>query len=162
MPLARGALYRMLNNRLYRGEIVHKGTSYPGQQEAIVDPVLWKQVQTLLITNRVERKNGATARAPSLLAGLLFDDHGCRMTPTHAVKNGKRYRYYVSRPLATGTRHYAPAGRRLPAGDIEQLVVDRVRAALSDGATVLEAIQPQAVEATEQKRLLKRAAHLVA
>ena len=85
-PLARGALYRMLSNRLYRGEIVHKGASYPGQHEAIVDQDLWEKVQHRLKANRVNRTLGVSARHPSLLAGLLFDEHGNRMTPTHALK----------------------------------------------------------------------------
>ena len=156
-PLARGALYRMLSNRIYWGEIVHKGTSYPGQHEAIVDPGLWDQVQHRLQANRVNRTLGANARHPSLLAGLLFDEHGNRMTPTHAMKNGTRYRYYISQPLTTGPRDTASGGRRLPAGEIEQLVVNRLRAALADEVMLLETIQEQAVAIHDQQRLLQRA-----
>jgi site-specific DNA recombinase len=158
--LARGALYRLLSNRLYRGEIAHKDNSYPGQHKAIVDPDLWDQVQALLATHRIECKSGATARHPSLLAGLLFDDDGQRMTPSHTIKHGKRYRYYISQPLTTGTRNTVHAGRRIPAGDIEQLVVDRVRFALGDDATVHAAIESITLEATEQKRLLDQAGTL--
>ena len=153
-PLARGTLYRMLSNRLYIGEIVHKTESYPGQHKAIIDRSLWDQVQRLLATNRVARNTGITAKHPSLLAGLLFDNHGDRMTPSHAVKNGTRYRYYISQPLTTGTKGNFPAGQRIPAGDIEQLVVDRVRAALSDEAMVLDAIQTHTDETTEHQQLL--------
>lgn len=159
-PLARGALYRVLSNRLYRGEIVHKGTSYPGQQEAIVDQDLWEKVQHRLQANRVNRTLGVDARHPSLLAGLLFDEHGNRMTPTHAMKNGTRYRYYVSRPLTTGPRDTASAGQRLPAGEIEQLVVNRLRAALADEAMLLEVIQEQAVGIHDQQQLLQRASSI--
>jgi hypothetical protein len=77
------------------------------------------------------------------------------MTPTHAVKRGKRYRYYISRPLTTGTKQNAPAGQRIPAGDIEHLVVNRLHAAISDEAMILDAIQPHIDDATELKRLLK-------
>ncbi len=157
-PLARGALYRLLGNRLYRGEIVHKDKSYPGQHDAIIEEALWGQVHTLLEKNRVERKHGTRAHQPSLLAGLLFDDHGNRMTPTHAIKNGKRYRYYISQVLVTGTRHNAPAGRRIPAGDIEHLVIARLQAALSDESLVLEGLQPHIDAATEQQRLVEVAA----
>jgi DNA invertase Pin-like site-specific DNA recombinase len=156
-PLARGALYLMLGNRLYRGEIVHKGSSYPGQHHAIIDQDLWDQVQNLLATNRVDRKHGANARHPSLLAGLLFDEHGDRMTPSHCAKNGKRYRYYISRPLTTGTKGNTPTGQRIPAAEIEQLVLDRIRAMLSDEASVLEAIQADADAAAVQERLLAAA-----
>jgi len=76
------------------------------------------------------------------------------MTPSHAIKNEKRYRYYISRPLTIQVRKHAPAGRRIPAGDIEQLVVNRIRCALADEASVLEAIQPDAQDAAAQKQLL--------
>ena len=103
-PLARGALYHLLQNRIYRGEIVHKEQSYPGEHAAIVDEALWKQVQRKLATNRTERTSGANAAEPSLLAGLVYDGAGQRMTPSHANKQGTRYRYYVSKSLVTGRR----------------------------------------------------------
>ena len=158
--LARGALYRMLSNRLYLGEIIHKDKSYQGQHNAIIEQALWVQVQALLEKNRVERKHRTRAHHPSLLTGLLYDDHGNRMTPTHAVKNGKRYRYYISQPLVTGSRQNAPAGRRIPAGDIEQLVITRLQAALSDESLVLEGIHSRIEAASEQQRLVSLAASL--
>src|SRR3954470_16486436 len=91
-PLARGALDLMLQNRIYRGEIVHKDKSYPGEHEAIVDEHLWNEVQVILRTNRVERADGTTDNRSSMLAGLLFDAQGERMTPSHATKGGTRYR----------------------------------------------------------------------
>ncbi len=123
-PLARGALYLMLQNRIYRGEIVHQDQIYPGEHAAIIDPALWEAVQSRLADNAVERGRGIRVKNPSLLAGLLFDSEGQRMTPTHAVKNGTRYGYYVSRPLIIGSRADA-AGLRLPAAEIEQIVVNR-------------------------------------
>ncbi len=103
-PMARGALHRMLQNRIYRGEIVHKANSYPGQHAAIVEQHLWDQVQARLAENRVDRRTGGGAKNPSLLVGLLHDDKGAAMTPSHAVKNGKRYRYYITRDLTTRPR----------------------------------------------------------
>ena len=117
-PLARGALYLMLQNRTYRGEVAHKGKSYPGEHEAIVDRELWDEVQRILAANRVARERGSGAKDPILLAGLLHDDLWERMIPTHAVKKGKRYRYYVSRPLVLNPKSAAKGGRRIPAGDI--------------------------------------------
>jgi DNA invertase Pin-like site-specific DNA recombinase len=70
-PLARGALYLMLQNRVYRGETVHKDNSYPGEHDAIVDEHLWNEVQVILRTNRIERADGRTDNRPSMLAGLL-------------------------------------------------------------------------------------------
>ena len=91
-PLARGALYLMLQNRIYRGETVHKDKSYPGEHDAIVDERLWNEVQAILRTNRIERADGRTDNRPSMLAGLLFDAQGERMSPSHANKRGTRYR----------------------------------------------------------------------
>ena len=100
-PFSRGALYLMLQNRLYRGEIVHKGQSHPGEHAPIIDQPLWGAVQAQLAANTAERNSGTHMQQPSLLAGMLFDGDGNRMTPTHATKKGTQYRYYVSRPLIT-------------------------------------------------------------
>jgi site-specific DNA recombinase len=82
--LARGALYLMLQNRIHRGEIVHRDNCFPGLHEAIVDATLWDEVQAALVENRVERACRSGATAPSLLASLVYDDSGERMSPTHA------------------------------------------------------------------------------
>ena len=141
-PLARGALYLMLQNRIYRGEIVHKESSYPGEHEPIVDGKLWDEVQYKLAANRFDRATGAGATQVSLLAGLIYDDAGARMTPTHANKKGTRYRYYVSPELVRGSRRQAPRGRRVPAGDLERLVEERLRQFLQSDAEVFGAIEP--------------------
>jgi len=140
MALARGALYLMLQNRIYRGEIVHKENSYPGLHEAIIDEVLWDEVQAALTENRVERVTRSTATAPSLLAGLVYDGSGERMSPTHANKKGTRYRYYVSQSLMKcGRPRASEAACRVPAADIEAIVQDRICALLMDEAAVFEA-----------------------
>ena len=160
-PLSRGALYTLLGNRLYRGEVAHKGAVYPGEHAAIVDAELWDAVQARLAEQRVERRSGEGAGSPSLLVGLLHDgDGGERMTPSHANKGGRRYRYYVSKALVTGSRDAAPSGRRVPAGDLERLVAERVRFFLASEAEVFAALRPAAPEAAEQRRLLERAARL--
>src|SRR5215831_15130091 len=86
---------------LYRGEIVHKGQSHPGEHTPIIEQPLWAAVEAQLAGNTAERNSGTNTRQPSLLAGLLFDGDGNRITPTHAVKQGTRYHYYISRPLIT-------------------------------------------------------------
>jgi site-specific DNA recombinase len=158
-PLARGALYLMLQNRIYRGEIVHRDQSYPGEHEAIIDPALWDATQARLAENTVERGTGTRVKNPSLLTGLLFDGGGHRMTPTHAVKNGRRYRYYVSRPLIVGARGDA-AGMRIPATEIEQIVTNRIRRLLSEPASVFEILQAQPAKPLLQQSLMARAAEL--
>jgi hypothetical protein len=104
----------MLQNRIYRGEIVHKEQSHPGEHTPIIDQPLWDAVQAQLASNAAERNSGARNRQPSLLAGMLVDGDGNRMTPSHAVKKGTRYRYYVSRPLITKDRTERSAGLRNP------------------------------------------------
>lgn len=143
-PLGRGALYAMLQNRLYRGEIVHKDKSYPGEHSAIVEEEFWNHVQSELAENRIERRTGVRASAPSLLTGLLHDDSGQRMTPTHANKKGRRYRYYVSQSLITRIRNSdAPLGWRVPAADIEKLVEDRVLDFLRDRTAIFDAVHAE-------------------
>src|SRR6202008_4551051 len=88
-PFSRGALYLMLQNRLYRGEVVHKGQCHRGEHTPIIDQPLWEAVQAQLPANTAERTSGIPQ--PSLLAGMLFDGDGNRMTPTHATKRGTRY-----------------------------------------------------------------------
>jgi site-specific DNA recombinase len=161
-PIARGALYLLLQNRIYRGEIVHKDQHYPGEHQAIIDPQLWEAAQAKLAANAVERSTGIGARSPSLLAGLLFDADGNRMTPTHALKNDRRYRYYVSQPLITGARVGSPNGMRVPAPEIEQLVTDRIQQLFGDPASLIEASEPFRLDAAAQRDVLERAAELAA
>jgi len=156
-PIARGALYLMLQNRIYRGEIVHKGKSYPGEHEAIVDETLWNNVQAILAQNRVERANGTPGNEPNLLTGILFDAQGGRMSPTHANNRGTRYRYYISRSLLKGSAKAKAQGQRIPAVALESLVVRRIRGWLTEPANVLQAIQHAAFDAVTQKRVIERA-----
>src|SRR5215831_14229687 len=106
--------------------------------------------------------NGTGASEPSLLAGLLHDAGGHRMTPTHAVKGGRRYRYYVSQPLITQGRSAVQTGWRIPAGDIEQLVGERLCGFLANEADVHKAIEQSVSEGVEQQRLIIRARELAA
>ena len=159
-PIARGALYLMLQNRIYRGEIVHKGKSYPGEHEAIVDEALWTNVQAILAQNRVDRANGKAGNEPNQLTGILFDARGGRMSPTHANKKGTRYRYYISRSLLDGSAKAKTEGQRIPAAALESLVVRRIRAWLADPPSILQAIQQAASDAVTQKRLIERARNL--
>jgi site-specific DNA recombinase len=158
-PISRGALYLILQNRIYRGEIVHKDESYQGEHAAIIDPASWEAVQQRLAENAVERGTGTRVKNPSLLVGLLFDSGGHRMTPTHAVKSGRRYRYYVSRPLIVEARSDA-AGLRIPAAQIEQIVANRLRRLLSEPASVFEILEAQTTEPRLKQKLMNRANQL--
>ena len=159
---SRGALYLMLKNRIYRGEIVHKGKAFPGEHAAIVDEDLWRGVQSHLEENRTERREGDKALEPSLLAGIVFDASSEPMTPTHAVKKGTRYRYYISRRLITGPALDSSQGQRVPASNLEALVIGRLRALLADPVEFLNAISDGECDAPMQKRLRDAAAALSA
>ena len=159
-PFARGALYHMLQNRIYRGEIVHKDQAYPGEHTPIIDDDLWQEVQTTLAANRVDRGAGKGNNHVSLLAGLIYDAHGEPMTPSHAVKKGVRYRYYVSKSLLTGGVKAERRGQRIPASHIEALVTGQIRAWLADPVAVLNAVQCHGPDAVAQKRLLDEASRL--
>ena len=161
-PIARGALYHMLQNRLYRGEIVHKDQAYPGEHTPIIDADLWQEVQTVLAANQVDRAVGNGSHHVSLLAGLIYDAQGEALTPTHAVKKGVRYRYYVSKGLVTGGTDAARRGQRIPAAHIEALVTGRIRTWLADPVAMLNAVQCCRPDAVAQKRLIGEAARLAA
>ena len=139
VPYSRGALYRILQNRLYLGEVAHRGEVYPGEHPAIVTLALWEQVHARLRENTVAKRTGARAMQPSLLAGVLVDERGNRLTPSHCTKGGKRYRYYFSQatlPSATGPR----GARRVPAAELESLVLRRIYTFLASGTSVLDAV----------------------
>ena len=154
---SRGALYTLLHSRLYLGEIPHRDKSFPGEHEAIIAKDLWEQVQARLKANSEDRRNGKQATDPSLLAGLVYDDKGNRLTPSHAVKHGKRYRYYVSQALIQHRHASAGRARRIPAHDLEDLVSRRLDAFLRTGPAVLEALTGNDEDGSVQQALVSTA-----
>jgi hypothetical protein len=135
-PFDKGAVYKALVNRVYIGEATHKGQSYPGEHAAIIPRDLWDRVHAIL--QESPRSRGAQNRAtnPALLRGLLFGPDGRAMSPSHCRKKGRLYRYYVSQAVLQGGANDAPH-RRLPAGEIEGLVMTQVRALLSQPEIVV-------------------------
>jgi site-specific DNA recombinase len=122
---SRGALHHLLRNRIYLGEIVHRNQHFPGKHNAIISQKLWDQVQARLHANDQARRTGKSSSTPSSLCGRLFDANGVRFTPTHSVKNGKRYSYYTSQSVIqrSGSK---PVIARFPAQELEQLVNSRL------------------------------------
>ena len=153
---SQGALYLLLQNRTYRGEATHKGNAYPGEHAAIVDKPIWDAVQAVLADNRVQRASGVNTKAPSLLTGLLFDEAGERLTPTWSVKKGTRYRYYVSASLLKGGSKANSTRRRIPAGNLETIVMDRLRRLLSNRGELLDAIEGASIGRSGQGQLIER------
>jgi len=137
--LYRGALYEMLSNPIYLGEIRHKGIRHPGLHEPIIERELWEATQLLLGSRGARRAPRAKRSAPSPLTGKLFDESGQSLTPTHAVKGERRYRYYVSRYLVNGKTDSTGRGWRLPAPEIERTVASAACTLLCDEAAIANA-----------------------
>ena len=125
----KGYVYKLLNNRVYVGEAVHKGVAYPGEHQAIVDRALWDRVHAILRESPRKRAANTRAQTPALLKGLIFGPTGRAMTPTHTRKGGKLYRYYVSTDVLKRDADACPV-RRVPAAEIESAVVDQLRGLL--------------------------------
>jgi DNA invertase Pin-like site-specific DNA recombinase len=120
-------IYRMLNNRVYIGEAVHKGTSYPGEHTAIIEREVWDKVHAILTESPRKRAARTRADTPALLRGLLYGPDGAAFSPTHTRKGGRLYRYYVSQTVLKHGAGSCPVSR-VPAGEIETAVIDQLRA----------------------------------
>jgi site-specific DNA recombinase len=126
IPFTKGSLAYLLRNRVYIGEVVHKGQHYPGEHEPILDRALFGAVQEKLASQSRARRPTRINNG-SLLTGRIFDDRGNRMTPSSAKKGSARYRYYISAPLIQGRREAAGKVSRLPAPDIEAVVLNATK-----------------------------------
>lgn len=136
-PFGRGNLYHLLSSPIYIGKVSHKDQIYDGQHEAIIDQDTWDKVQSKLRQNAVNRKLGVNSKSRNLLTGLLVDENGERLTPSHANKKGERYGYYASKRLIEGesfieegqisdsnTTRKSSANWRIPAKEIDQAVLN--------------------------------------
>jgi len=119
-------LYRVLNNRAYIGEAVHKGSSYPGEHEALIDRETWDRVHTILQESPRKRAANSRAQTPALLKGLIYGPDGAAFSPSHTRKGDRLYRYYVSQSVLKHGAGSCPVGR-VPAGDVEAAVIDQLR-----------------------------------
>jgi hypothetical protein len=128
-PIDKGFLYKLFRNRVYLGEAVHKGTSYPGEHQAIIDQPLWEAVHAILQESPRQRAANTRAKTPAMLKGLIFTGRGVAMTPTMTRKGSRLYRYYTS---MDAIRNRAGEGRdgyvRLNAGMVEAAVMQQIRA----------------------------------
>jgi len=126
-PFDRGHIHHILSNPIFAGRIRHKGQVYDGQHPAIIDPEVWERVQNVLEGGAARIRGTKRQATQSPLAGKLFDETGDRLTPSHSRKNGKRLRYYISRRLVTDRSGTHPDAWRLPADQVEGLLVGLVR-----------------------------------
>jgi site-specific DNA recombinase len=160
-PFGKGTLYKLLNNQVYLGEIVHKGSAYPGEHEPIVGRDLWNKVQAVLAENAKARANRMRARTPALLRGIIrCAAHDCAMGPTFTRKQGRLYRYYLCTHAAKHGYDSCP-NPSLSAGEIETAVVHQLRG-LFGSPEILARTFRAATErhAAEVERLRKEKADL--
>jgi DNA invertase Pin-like site-specific DNA recombinase len=133
----KGSIYKLLNNRVYVGEAVHKGTAYPGEHKAIIERDLWDRVHGILKEGtRIRRSRNRASATPAILKGLLFGPTGAPMTPTHSRKGGRLYRYYISTDVLRGRPGACPI-RRIPASEIESAVIGQIRLLLQSPEIVV-------------------------
>jgi hypothetical protein len=122
----KGSLYKLIGNRVYLAQAVHKGVAHPGEHEAIISQGLWDRAHAAMGESPRKRAAKARAQTPALLKGLLFGPTGAAMSPTHTRKGGRLYRYYVSQSVLKQGRDACPIAR-VPAGEIEAAVIDQLR-----------------------------------
>jgi hypothetical protein len=161
-PFSRGHIYNLLSNPVYSGKIAHKDQLYAGQHPALIDPETWTAVRDQLATNASDHRRKADAAEPSLLAGVLTDARGERLTPSHAVKKGRRYRYYVSGALITEAGTDRAQGWRLPAQEIEDAVIRVLADALASPAMLLDRFGTAGIPSDQTRKMLDRATRLAA
>src|ERR1700724_2182201 len=154
---SRGALYALLSNPIYVGEIRHKNLRHPGQHQAIVDRAVWERPQQQLQEHRVRAKSHAASLEKSPLTGRLVDENGAGLTPSHARKGERKYRYYVSRNFPAQGLAQSRVGWRLPARELEDRVAAAVGEMLADESAVLEASQKSDIESSQVERVLHAA-----
>ena len=121
---SRGALYTVLKNPVYIGKVHHKGELHDGKHAAIVDKVIWDKVKTTLARNRQNKEARASAKHPSLLGGLVWDDKGNRMSPTYTRKKNRHYPYYISQAVLQYKEDEAGSVIRIPGKTLEATVTD--------------------------------------
>ncbi|MEZ5879424.1 MAG: recombinase family protein [Nitratireductor sp.] len=166
VPLSRGILYRILSNPIYKGCVRHGKKVYPGQHDAIIDEDTFEKVQAHLNDQASNRRSENNVTQPHLLTGILYDDTGDRLSPTHAATRAKRYRYYISHRLMQADRQEKD-GWRIPADQIEAIIKKQVSQLLNSQIRLMdiyklqnadtETIQQLAASGRELEERLKTA-----
>jgi len=148
----KGAIYHILQNKIYVGLITHKDKVYDGEHQAIIEKELFEKVQQILSQNRINRKNSINAKTPSFLAGKLFDDTGNKMSPSHSNTRNRKYRYYVSQAIIQARRSEAGSVSKIPAGEVEKVVTEEIKTFLLNTKNIHQYIEDYDIH--KQKELL--------
>ncbi len=155
----RGHIYKLLANPIYIGDVVHKGERFVGEHEALIDRKTWDAVEQRLRHNAVDRHSLSNTQTQSLLMGLFIDENGERLVPTYANKNGRRYRYYISKSLKEKSGD-ADNGWRLPARAIEEAVIQGIGTWLGDKPRLNDALGLEQFQPGLLKTILSNATRL--
>jgi site-specific DNA recombinase len=158
-PFGRGNLYHLLSNPVYIGKTRHQDNIYDGEHQPIIDQELWDAVQARRASNTQQRQSSTNQVSTSILTGLVFDETGDRLTPTHANKKGIRYRYYCSNRLINGDTNDHD-GWRLPAKEIEQPILNILNQHLANPLKLSQLIDLERCSIDKQQRLLTAATTL--
>ncbi len=140
---SRGNLHRILTNPVYTGKMVHFEKQYLGQHPAIIDQVLWDEVQAKMVDNKQALQQRPKVTSESLLTGILYDSEGQRLSPSHSQKQSKRFRYYLSQKLVNESKAAAPQGMRIPAQELETLVIDQTCDWLNNTDALINELNPE-------------------
>jgi hypothetical protein len=150
-PFSAGNLRCMLQNRIYHGQIAHKGIIYEGQHPALIDDQVWQSVQHQIACTLQIHRTRQRKVAPTLLVGLVVNDDGRKFTTDHANKKGRRYRYYVGpRPVGADDTS-SPRTIRIPADELEGVVIDSLTALLQDESRVRQLIGKHGTDEVQQQ-----------
>lgn len=147
---SKGQLYHLLANKVYIGKITHKDKVYDGEHEAIICDETFEKVQKLLYENKVDKTCGVKSSSNSLLAGLIYDDLGNKMTPSHSNNHGRRYRYYISRALKNNEETGSVS--KVPAGEVEKFVIETTKEFLQDKEQIQKIISEYKI--SKQNKLI--------
>lgn len=156
----RGQLYWLLSNPIYAGDIRHKDKIAKGQHQAIIDRELWDAVQQQIRQQTTGPVRSGRLPDRSLLCGLIYDETGDRLTPSHAVKDGRRYRYYISQRLMQARRR-GQGGWRLPGEELEATVIAAISDLLKDHQRLCEIMDLQGREVSAVQSVIERAVQIL-
>ena len=157
----KGFIYKLINSRVYLGEAVHKGTSYPGEHDAIITQELWDSVHAILKESPRERRAKNRNSSEALLKGIIFTDMGTAMTPTYTRKGDRLYHYYTSMDLIRNRDTGSEAGpMRLSAAMVEGAVIAEMRRIIGAPEVAARVIETQRREgASMDERAIVAALH---
>jgi len=149
-PFDKNGLFYLLTRMTYIGKVDYDGSVYPGEHTAIVDEVVWQQVQRLLKRNGRAGGRETRNKYGALLRGLLWcQPCGCTMSHAYSQRGDRRYRYYVCGKAQKQGWAACPT-KSLPAGEIERFVVDRIRSIGTDPKLLAEVVRKARADVEER------------